>query len=76
MTHLAWEESAYWAKSRPVATKPSPIYKSAAQIENELRNDPVNNAINESQLYHLLDRAIETARINGTLAEEQELING
>jgi hypothetical protein len=71
--NLRWSESQHFKKEQlPKKPKADGPKRTIKEIENELRNKPENNAINESQLYHLLDIAIEKARQSGTLSEEEQ----
>jgi hypothetical protein len=67
MSYLTWYESPRFKSPSPtIAPSPDPEdeieLRSIAQIESELRNRPELNAINESQLYHLLDIEIAKAK--------------
>jgi hypothetical protein len=92
MPFLKWDESPHWSKPRlvlvddrqqiikePALELPAALTaRSRREIIDAIRDDPRYNATNPSNQQHIIDMAIESARLNGTLIEETqgELISG
>jgi hypothetical protein len=91
MPFLRWDESPHWSKPRLVLVEdqlpeeepiielpPALTNRTRHEIIDAIRDDPRYNATNPSNQQHIIDMAIESARINGTLIEETqgELVNG
>jgi hypothetical protein len=92
MPFLKWDESPHWSKPRLVLVDeheqiieepaielpPALTNRTRHEIIDAIRDDPRYNATNPSNQQHIIDMAIESARISGTLIEEPEgeLVNG